>query len=119
MNEASRSRQSRNFVTAGLSRPLVVIPSLIVFETTLDFERIPLALVVQEISERPKLPTVQLYPSLAPIGNEGGGSEFVKNLARSGVVTGLDGGYGEEILLDDRRSPTVLGYHRCEESIFH
>nr|WP_277543480.1 hypothetical protein [Halomicroarcula sp. FL173] len=46
-------------------------------------------------------------------------AEFVENLARQCVLTRVDGGDGQEVVLVDWCSPLVLRYHRREEGTFY
>ena len=49
-----------------------------------------LAFMIQEVSERPELATVQFNTALTSVDDIGGRSELVKNLARSRIVAGLN-----------------------------
>lgn len=111
-------RDTRYFTTVFL-RPLVLVLSFVVLQTALDFEGFPLALVVENVSECSELAAVQFDAPLASTRDVGDGAELVEDFIRGIVVACLDGGNREEILFDDRRPPTVFGYHRHEKGAFH
>lgn len=101
------------------SCPIVLFPSLVVFQSALDLEGLPPAFVVADIRETPELTVVE-FDAAGTLGcNVRFAAEFVETLAGSWIIVRLDGSDGEEIFFINWRSPSMLRNHRGQQRALH